>query len=188
MYVLEEEEIDRARNIQNEIYRNNNSSLSEILHYCPNLRDFSIAYTGLFDFGEGLQLEQNKRVYGKVTFGDNVCSSLSSFSRYTSYISDMRMRHGSFVERGRSSNILRGAGVDYIDILMLDTKFDGITYYRNFTRISAIYLKFLKTGDDQPVYYYGEEGRFKKCSLLLESPSEIDESHTMYFYRMRSCT
>ncbi|GAA5816992.1 hypothetical protein MFLAVUS_010527 [Mucor flavus] len=94
MYELEEDEIDQVRNIQNEIHGNNSSSLSEILHYCPNLRDFSIALACLFDFGDGLQLEQKKRVYGKVTFNDNMFGPLflSSLSRYASYISDLHMK------------------------------------------------------------------------------------------------
>lgn len=60
---------------------------------------------------------------------------------------------------------------------MTDTKFGSITYTRSFTRISGTCLKFLKTGGDQPAYYHGEEGRFKKCSSPLISPSsDIDKA------------
>lgn len=165
--------------IENEMnQKDSNSSLSEILNYCPNLLDFTIRGTCLFDFGEaGLQLEQRKRVYKKVTF-ENVAFGpvfLASLSLYVSYIHDMYIVGGFFSD----SDLCMPSRFNCIDIDMPDTTFDRIRLV-NPDRRDGFYLKLLKKGKNRPVCYYGESGRLEICSSSWTPPSSLNGHSLLY--------
>ncbi|GAA5814197.1 hypothetical protein MFLAVUS_007690 [Mucor flavus] len=160
----------------NEFDQNRYSTLSKILHYCPQLCDLLITSTPLNDFGDGIQLDQKKRVYQKVifervTFGPFF---LPGFSHHVSYISDMRIIECSLVDKCQSSNILNGVNNTYIDIHMPDTKFGDITC-SNYAFLKRIYLTLLKTGEDQHTCYYGDKDSLKKIPLFFEPPSSTND-------------